>query len=158
MDEPVGRAGDANFVYRSADGAWLGRRFFLSRRRPGQVFFNAAGHDPERCVRKRPLQLQSCVWRGGHPGIDLVSRRENHRHCFGVDGADLGVRLRREEREEVIGGLAFLDLPDRRPVGPDAGEAGEGAGLVERKPDIAAFCLIEFAEGVERHHAAIFGS
>ena len=49
-----------------------------------------------------------------------------------MDGADLGVRLRRQEREEVVGGLAFLDLPDRSPVGPDAGEAGEGTALIER--------------------------
>jgi hypothetical protein len=46
-----------------------------------------------------------------------------------VDGGDFGVRLRREERVEVVSRLAFLDLPDRRPVGPDAGEAGEGIGL-----------------------------
>jgi len=38
-----------------------------------------------------------------------------------MDSADLGVRLCREEREDVVGGLAFLDLPDRRPVGPGAG-------------------------------------
>jgi hypothetical protein len=44
-----------------------------------------------------------------------------------MDGADLRVRLRREEREDVVGGLAFLNLADGRPVGPDAGEAGEGA-------------------------------
>ena len=55
-----------------------------------------------------------------------------------MDGANFGVRLGREEREDVVGGLAFLDLPDRRPVGPDAGEAGERAGLIERKPDVAA--------------------
>jgi hypothetical protein len=59
-----------------------------------------------------------------------------------MDGADLGVRLRREEREDVVGGLAFLDLPDGRPVGPDAGEAGEGAGLIECEPDVAAFGLV----------------
>jgi hypothetical protein len=66
-----------------------------------------------------------------------------------VDGADLGVRLRRQEREYVVGGLAFLDLADRRPVGPDAGVAGEGAGLVEREPDIAALGLIELAETID---------
>jgi hypothetical protein len=55
-----------------------------------------------------------------------------------MDGADLGVRIRGEERVEVVGGLAFLDLPDRCPVGPDAGEAGEGSELVEREPDVAA--------------------
>lgn len=48
-----------------------------------------------------------------------------------MDGAELGVELRREKREDVIGGFAFLDLPDRRPIGPDAGEAGEEARLVE---------------------------
>jgi ribosomal protein S27AE len=71
-----------------------------------------------------------------------------------VDGADLGVRLRREERVEVVGRLAFLDLPDGGPVSPDAGKAGEGAGLIEREPDVAAFDLVEFAETVERNYAA----
>ena len=74
---------------------------------------------------------------------------ENHRHRLGVDSADLGVRLRREERVEVVGGLAFLDLPDGGPVGPDAGEASEGAGLIEREPYVAAFDLVEFAKGVK---------
>jgi hypothetical protein len=63
-----------------------------------------------------------------------------------VDGADLCVRLRREERIEVVVGLAFLDPSDGRPV---AGEAGEGTGLVEREPDVAAFDLNE------RHHATV---
>ena len=49
-----------------------------------------------------------------------------------MDGADFGVRFRREECVEVVGRLAFLDLPDGGPVGPDAGEAGEGTGLIER--------------------------
>jgi hypothetical protein len=48
-----------------------------------------------------------------------------------------------------------LTFPDRRPVGPDAGEAGEGAGLVEREPDVAALGLVELAERIERHHAAV---
>src|ERR1700733_4441077 len=72
-----------------------------------------------------------------------------------MDCSDLGVRLRRQERVEVVGGLAFLDLPDRCPVGPDAGKASERAALVEREPDVAAFGLVEFAEAVERHHAAV---
>jgi hypothetical protein len=55
-----------------------------------------------------------------------------------VDRADLSVRLRRQEREDVVRSLALLDLPDRRPVAPDAGEAGERAGLIEREPDVAA--------------------
>jgi hypothetical protein len=50
--------------------------------------------------------------------------------------------------------LPSLTFPDRRPVGPDAGEAGEGAALVERELDVAALDLVELAEGVERDHAA----
>jgi hypothetical protein len=72
-----------------------------------------------------------------------------------MDGADLGVRLRCQERENVIGGFAFLDLPDGRPAGPDAGEAGDGTGLIEREPDVAALCLVELAERVERHHTRL---
>jgi hypothetical protein len=52
-------------------------------------------------------------------------------------------------------GLAFLDLPDGGPVSPDAGEAGEGARLVEREPDVAAFDLVELAKRVKRHHATV---
>ena len=63
-----------------------------------------------------------------------------------MDGADFGVRLCREESEEVVGRLAFLDLADGGPVGPDAGETGEGTGLVEREPDVAAFDLVELAK------------
>ena len=68
--------------------------------------------------------------------------------AFGWIGADLGVRLGRQEGEEVVGRLALLDLPHRGPVGPDAGEERERAGLVEREPDVAAFGLVELAEAV----------
>jgi hypothetical protein len=68
---------------------------------------------------------------------------EGRRHRLRVDGADLGVRLRREEREDVVGGLAFRDLPDGCLVGPDASEAGERAALIEREPDVAALGLVE---------------
>jgi hypothetical protein len=130
----------------------------ILRCRPGRVFLDAAGDDPERPIWKRPLQLEGLVWRGRHPGLDFVRRRQDYRHCLRVDGADLGVRLRCEERVEVVGGLAFLDLPDGRPVGPDAGEAGEGAALIESEPDVTTFCLVELAEAVERHHATVLGS
>ena len=58
-----------------------------------------------------------------------------------MDSTDLGVRLCRQERVDVVRGLAFLDLPDGRPVGPDAGEAGQRTGFVEREPDVAALGL-----------------
>jgi hypothetical protein len=58
-------------------------------------------------------------------------------------------------RVDVVGGLAFLDLPDRGPVSPDAGEAGEGTGLIECEPDVAALGLFELAERIEWHHASV---
>jgi hypothetical protein len=87
------------------------------------------GDDPERPVGKRSLQLQGLVRRHRHPGLHFVRRRKDHRHRLRVDGTNLRVWLRREERGDVVGGLAFLDLPDGRPIGPDAGEAGEGTGV-----------------------------
>lgn len=36
----------------------------------------------------------------------------------------------------------LLDVPHRRPVGPDAGEAGERPAFVQREPDVAAFGLL----------------
>ena len=117
-----------------------------SCRRPGRVFLDAAGHDPERPVRKRSLQLERLLRRRSHPGLDLL-RRQDHGHRLGMDGADLGVRLRCQEGEEVVGGLALLDLPDRCPVGPDAGEAGERTRFIQREPDVAALGLVELAEG-----------
>lgn len=129
-----------------------------SRCLSGRVFFDAAGDDFERVVWKRPLQLQGFVQGGRHPGLDFFRHRQDYRHRLGVDGTNLGIRLCREERVKVVSRLAFLDLPDRRPVGPDAGEAGEGTGLIEREPDVAALGLVELAERVERHHTAVFGS
>ncbi len=139
-----------------AVAALFGRRPRQSRRQAEGVFFDAAGDDPERTVRQRPLQLEGLVRRRGHPGFDFIGRRQDHGHRLRVDRADFGVRLRREKRVDVVGGLAFLDLPDRRPVGPDAGEAGEGTALMKREPDIAALGLVELAERVERYHAAVF--
>jgi hypothetical protein len=49
-------------------------------------------------------------------------------------------------------------LPDRRPVGLDAGEAGEGTGVIERKPNVAALGLVELAERRERHYAAVLSA
>ena len=72
-----------------------------------------------------------------------------------MDGTDLGVWLGGQECVDVVGGLALFDLPDGRPIGPDAGEAGEEASLVEREPDVAALSLVELAERVERHDAAV---
>src|ERR1700704_48127 len=141
--------------WRPGGSAWSRHRPRWSRCLPGWIFLDAAGDDFERPARKRPLQLQDLVRRSRHPGLDFFRRRQNHRHRLGVDGADLGVRLRRKKSEEVVVSLAFLDLPNGGPVGPDAGEAGEGAGLIEREPDVAAFDLVELAKRVKRHHATV---
>jgi hypothetical protein len=88
--------------------------------------------------------------------IDLFGCRQDHPHRLGMDRPDLGIRLGCQECVEVVGGLAFLDLPDRCPVGPGAGEAG-GAAIIACEPDVAALCL-EFAERVKGHHATVFGA
>jgi hypothetical protein len=67
-----------------------------------------------------------------------------------MDGTDLGVRLRREGCEKVVGCLAFLHLPYGRPVCLDTSKAGEGTALVEREPDVATLALVELAERGER--------
>jgi MFS family permease len=54
-------------------------------------------------------------------------RRLDHWRCLRMDGADFGVGLCRQKREGVVVGLPVFDLPNGRPVGPDAGEeTGEG--------------------------------
>src|ERR1700730_9559050 len=61
----------------------------------------------------------------------------------------------RQSLPKICRGLALLDLPDGGPIRPDAGEAGERPGVVEREPDVAALSFVELAEGVERHHATV---
>jgi len=62
--------------------------------------------------------------------------------------------VRREEREEGVGRLAFLDLGTGRPVGPDAGEAGAGAGISQPN-QMSHLRSVELAKRVERHHATV---
>jgi hypothetical protein len=90
------------------------------------------------------------------PDVALArSDGEGHRHRLRMDRANFSVWLRRQERVKVVRGLAFLDLPHRRPVGPEAGETGKRAGLIDCEPDVASLGLVEFVEAVERHHAAV---
>jgi hypothetical protein len=91
------------------------------------IFLQTPGDDPERFVPKRPLQLQGfsadvVIQVSTFSGVVRITG------IAGMDGSHLGVRLGRQERIDVVSGLALLDLPDRRPVGPDAGEARERSG------------------------------
>ena len=72
--------------------------------------------------------------------------------------AYLGIRLGRKKAEQVVRALAFLYLPDRSPIDPEACEKGEGPTVVERKPNIAASGFVEFAERSEGHQTAVFDS
>lgn len=60
-------------------------------------------------------------------------------------GTDIAVGFRRQERVEVVVSLPLLGLSNRRPRGPDAGDAHELPALVERG-DVAALGLVELAE------------
>ena len=54
--------------------AWpkgLAKAIFRSAQRHG-IFLDALGDDPERSVRQGPLQLESLVRRGRHPGLDFI--------------------------------------------------------------------------------------
>jgi AMP-binding enzyme len=95
------------------------------------------------------LQLDRFLGWRIHPGVDLLSRRQNDGHRFRVDRRDLLVRLGRQK----ICGFAFLHLPDGGPARPDARKANgrvtkpaddwrtitgtevvEGYGLTESSP------------------------
>ena len=99
------------------------------------VLLGASRHHPELIVRKRPVQQERLGPRCRHPRLEFFRLGQDRRHGLWVIGADDAVRLGGEEGEQVVGGLAFLDLPDRRPARPDAGEEGERPGLVEGEPD-----------------------
>jgi hypothetical protein len=60
-----------------------------------------------------------------------------------MDWRDEGVRLRRQEGEEVIFRLAFLGFADRLPARPDLGEKCKRPAFIEREPDASAFRLVE---------------
>jgi hypothetical protein len=52
-----------------------------------------------------------------------------------MDNGDFGVRLSRQEAEQIGGHFAFPDLPDGRPARPDAGKECQRAIFVEGEPD-----------------------
>jgi len=80
------------------------------------------------------MKLKRILCGRGHPEIDFGSRRQDDRHCFGMDNADLLVGFDREESEDIIRRLPFLDLSHGRPVGPEPGKEGERPCLIESKP------------------------
>jgi hypothetical protein len=126
------------------------------------VLFHEPGRrmlqDVVTCIRHN-VTIDECVLRRcSHPKINLLARRQDHRHCFRMDRADLLVGFGGEKSENVIRCLAFLDLPDGRPARPDPGEAGERPGLIEREPDrqlAAVRQRLVLARTRERHDAAI---
>jgi hypothetical protein len=64
--------------------------------------------DHESTVGKWPLKLE-CILRGcSHPEIDFMARRQDHRHCFRMDRADLLVGFGSEVPEDGIRRRAFL--------------------------------------------------
>lgn len=77
----------------------------------------------ERGIRPRDLELIVLI--GTHVDDGYVAREKDYQ-----EAEHRLKQLLYSFRCLVDKRLTFLDLPDRRPVGPDAGEAGEG--LVQR--------------------------
>jgi Fic-DOC domain mobile mystery protein B len=105
------------------------------------------------------MKLKRILCGRGHPEIDFGSRRQDDRHCFGMDNADLLVGFDREQSEDIIRRLPFLDLSHGRPVGPEPGKEGERPCLIESKPHRRLAPVrqgLVLAEARERHHAAVF--
>ena len=124
-----------------------------SRRLNHAILLHARRNDLELAIGQRTLQLQS-----RQPRLDIGRICEDPGHRLGMYGHNDVIRRNRQEAKEIIRRLTFLDLPDRVPVRPDAGEEGEGACLIERKLDVAAMRLAEFAEGREGHDAAVLNT
>ena len=62
-------------------------------------------YDPQSVVRQRALKRQRVFRRCRHPEVDFLLRLQDDRHGLGVDRRDDGVRLCRQECEQVVGGV-----------------------------------------------------
>jgi hypothetical protein len=62
----------------------------------------ASRHDAHRAIRHRPLEFERHRRRRRELGLDLLGLRQNDRHCLRANRRDEGVRLSRQEREEVV--------------------------------------------------------
>jgi hypothetical protein len=130
------------------------RRFDARLLGRGRVLLFAARYDFERAIRKWTLQLLGHFPRRSHPRLDFGRRGQDDRHGLGVDGPHLGIGLGREEREQVRGDDALLDLADALPLGNrDPSEEGQGSAVIKGVPDIAALIAIELAERRLRENA-----
>ena len=73
----------------------------------------AAGHNSERLVRQRPLELECYLGRSSHPAVDLLGGGQDHLHGLGVDRGDDAVRRVGQEAEYMcsISPSAFFRTP-----------------------------------------------
>ena len=72
----------------------------------------AAGDDPDRIVRQRPLERLRLVPRSAHPDIAFLVGGQDHR--LGVNWFDDGFRCRGQEAaDEVRPGIGFDLVPGR---------------------------------------------
>lgn len=129
----------------------------------GLVLFLSRRDDLERAGRQRALQLQRLVrWRR-HPLFDLGIRREDHRHCLGMDRTDFSVGIsgqegarsgsRNAEDGQRKAVQCFIERPETR-VTFRTGHALEvgapqigGGGPSERRVRVARGILSAMAPG-----------
>ena len=67
------------------------------------------------------------------------------------------VRLRRQERDQIIGRPAFLHGAPMLSC-PDAREEGRRSAIIERGSDVAILRSVELAERCERNHATVLNT
>src|SRR4051812_42265396 len=76
-----------------------------------------------------------------------------------MDRTHFGIRISGKKAKNILGRKTIFDGADGGPLlGEDAREERERPGLIEREPNILTRHLVEFAEGGEWHHAAVFRS
>jgi hypothetical protein len=92
--------------------------------------------------------------------LDLGIRCQDHGHCFGMDRANFGIRIRGEKSEKLMLALDRICLGAALtvPGGPDTREQRQRPVLTKRKPcrRLARLGVGVFTKRSERHEATAF--
>jgi len=101
------------------------------------------------------LQRERLFRRRLQPSPDFFVRRQDDRHCLGMDRCDDDVGLRRQEGEDFVFLLVLFHLPHGFPTRSNAGEKGERPAFIEGEPNWRARAIRQdfvFRERREGNH------
>ena len=113
------------------------------------LFISAALDDLKAIVGQRSLQRLCFIpWRP-HPYIELLSRSEDHRHCFRMNRLDYGVGFRGEKAIDQMWPWNWLRLSAAlAPIGrPEASKSEQGPLIAQGKPDYVLFLVAGLGSG-----------